>query len=41
MFLTGSAKLVDLKKAPMFITGKTRQMIGKDNPARIKDKTTK
>ena len=36
MFLTGSAKLVDLKKAPVFITGKTRQMIGKDNPARIK-----
>jgi isopentenyl-diphosphate delta-isomerase len=36
MFLTGSAKLADLKKAPMFITGKTRQMIGKDHPARIK-----
>ena len=36
MFLTGSAKLSDLKKAPVFITGRTRQMIGKDNPSRIK-----
>jgi len=36
MFLTGSAKLTDLKKAPVFITGRTRQMIGKENPARIK-----
>jgi isopentenyl-diphosphate delta-isomerase len=36
MFLTGSSKLADLKKAPVFITGRTRQMIGQDNPARIK-----
>jgi isopentenyl-diphosphate delta-isomerase len=36
MFLTGSAHLADLRKAPVFITGRTRQMIGKDNPARIK-----
>jgi isopentenyl-diphosphate delta-isomerase len=36
MFLTGSAQLTDLKKAPVFITGRTRQMIGKENPARIK-----
>ncbi len=35
LFLTGSAKLADLKKAPLFITGRTRQMIGKDNPVRI------
>jgi isopentenyl-diphosphate delta-isomerase len=36
MFLTGSANLADLKKARMFILGRTRQMIEKDNPARIK-----
>jgi isopentenyl-diphosphate delta-isomerase len=36
MFLTGSAKPADLRKAPLFITGRTRQMMGKDNPARIK-----
>jgi isopentenyl-diphosphate delta-isomerase len=36
MFLTGSEKVADLRKARMFITGRTRQMIEKDNPARIK-----
>ena len=36
MFLTGSAKWQIAEKAPVFITGRTRQMIGKDNPARIK-----
>jgi isopentenyl-diphosphate delta-isomerase len=34
MFLTGSARVADLKKAPLYITGRTRQMIGKDNPVR-------
>lgn len=36
MFLTGSAKISDLHRARMFITGRTRQMIEKDNPARIR-----
>ena len=36
MFLTGSATLADLRKSQMYITGKTREMIEKDNPARIK-----
>jgi isopentenyl-diphosphate delta-isomerase len=36
MFLTGSSGLADLKKTRMFITGRTRQMIEKDNPARIR-----
>jgi isopentenyl-diphosphate delta-isomerase len=36
MFLTGSARVADLRKAPLHITGRTRQMIEKDNPARIK-----
>ncbi|OPX64033.1 MULTISPECIES: type 2 isopentenyl-diphosphate Delta-isomerase [unclassified Methanoregula] len=36
MFLTGSARVPDLRKASLHITGKTRQMIDKDNPARIK-----
>jgi isopentenyl-diphosphate delta-isomerase len=36
MFLTGSARVADLRKASLHITGKTRQMIEKDNPARIK-----
>jgi isopentenyl-diphosphate delta-isomerase len=36
MFLTGSGKIADLGKARMFITGRTRQMIEKDNPVRIK-----
>lgn len=35
-FLTGSARVVDLKRARMFITGRTRQMIEEDNPARIR-----
>lgn len=35
MFLTGSARISDLKKARMFVTGKARQMIEKDNPAGI------
>jgi isopentenyl-diphosphate delta-isomerase len=37
MFLTGSARISDLKKARMYVTGRTRQMIGKDNPARIRN----
>ena len=36
MFLTGSARIADLRKAPLHVTGRTRQMIEKDNPARIK-----
>ncbi len=36
MFLTGSARVSDLRKSPMYLTGMTRQMIDKDNPARIK-----
>jgi isopentenyl diphosphate isomerase/L-lactate dehydrogenase-like FMN-dependent dehydrogenase len=36
MFLTGSATITDLRKASLHITGRTRQMIEKDNPARIK-----
>lgn len=36
MFLTGSSRITDLKKASVQITGRTRQMIDKDNPARIK-----
>jgi isopentenyl-diphosphate delta-isomerase len=36
MFLTGSANLSDLKKSRMFIMGRTRQMIEKDNPARLR-----
>ena len=36
LFLTGSARVGDLRKAPMHVTGRTRQMIEKDNPARIK-----
>jgi isopentenyl-diphosphate delta-isomerase len=36
MFLTGSARIADLRKAPLHLTGRTRQMIEKDNPARIK-----
>jgi isopentenyl-diphosphate delta-isomerase len=36
MFLTGSARIADLRKTRMFILGRTRQMIEKDNPARIK-----
>lgn len=35
MFLTGSATVADLRKAPLYITGRTRQMIGKDNPIRV------
>jgi isopentenyl-diphosphate delta-isomerase len=36
MFLTGSARVSALKRAPVYLTGITRQMIDKDNPARIK-----
>ncbi len=36
MFLLGAEKIADLRKARMFITGQTRQMIEKDNPARIR-----
>jgi isopentenyl-diphosphate delta-isomerase len=36
MFLTGSARIADLKKARLFISGKTRQMIKKGNPEGIR-----
>jgi len=36
MFLTGSATIADLKNAGMIITGKTRQMIKKSNPAQVR-----
>ncbi len=36
MFLTGSSRVTDLRRAPVHITGRTRQMIEKGNPARIK-----
>jgi isopentenyl-diphosphate delta-isomerase len=36
MFLTGSVQIADLRKARMFILGRTRQMIEKDNPARTR-----
>jgi isopentenyl-diphosphate delta-isomerase len=36
MFLTGSARVSDLKKARIFISGRTRQMIKKTNPAVIR-----
>ena len=36
MFLTGSSQVADLRKVPLHITGRTRQMIEKDNPARMK-----
>jgi isopentenyl-diphosphate delta-isomerase len=36
MFLTGSPRIADLKKARIFISGKTRQMIKKTNPAAIR-----
>lgn len=36
MFLTGSTTILDLRKAPVYLTGRTRQMIDKDNPARIR-----
>ena len=35
MFLTGSSSVAGLKKTRMYITGRTRQMIEKDNPARL------
>jgi len=35
MFLTGSATVGNLRSAPLYITGRTRQMIGKDNPIRV------
>lgn len=36
MFLTGSATVSGLRNAPVQITGRTRQMIDKANPARLK-----
>jgi isopentenyl-diphosphate delta-isomerase len=36
MFLTGSARIADLRKTKLFIQGRTRQMIDKDNPARVR-----
>ena len=36
MFLLGTEKISDLRRARMFVTGRTRQMIEKDNPARIR-----
>jgi isopentenyl-diphosphate Delta-isomerase len=37
MFLTGSARISDLKKARMFVTGRTRQMIDRDNPGMLSE----
>lgn len=34
MFLSGSSRVADLTKARLYITGRTRQQIGKDNPIR-------
>jgi isopentenyl-diphosphate delta-isomerase len=34
MFLTGSRNVPDLRRSRMYVTGRTRQMIGKDNPVR-------
>lgn len=36
MFLSGSARIADLRKARLYIMGRTRQMIEKDNPVRIR-----
>ena len=36
MFLTGSAGIAGLRRAPVSITGRTRQQIDKDNPSRIR-----
>ncbi|MDD4137894.1 MAG: type 2 isopentenyl-diphosphate Delta-isomerase [Methanoregula sp.] len=36
MFLTGSSGIADLRKAPLYLTGRTRQMIDKNNPARTR-----
>jgi isopentenyl-diphosphate delta-isomerase len=36
MFLTGSERVSDLRNAPVYLTGRTRQMIDKDNPARVR-----
>lgn len=36
MFLTGAARIANLKKTRMLILGRTRQMIEQDNPARIR-----
>jgi isopentenyl-diphosphate delta-isomerase len=36
MFLTGSARIADLRKAPVYLTGRTRQMFDKDNPAQVR-----
>jgi len=36
MFLTGSARIADLKKVRVFINGRTRQMIKKGTPAGIR-----
>jgi isopentenyl-diphosphate delta-isomerase len=36
MFLTGSASVDDLKGSRMYVTGRTRQMMGKDHQARTR-----
>jgi isopentenyl diphosphate isomerase/L-lactate dehydrogenase-like FMN-dependent dehydrogenase len=36
MFLTGSARIAELRNAPVYLSGRTRQMIDKDNPVRIR-----
>jgi isopentenyl-diphosphate delta-isomerase len=36
MFLTGSARITELRKAPVYLTGRTRQLIDTDNPARVR-----
>jgi len=36
MFLTGSARVSDLRNAPVYLTGRTRQLIDTDNPGRVR-----
>jgi len=36
MFLSGAARVSDLRKVRLYVTGKTRQMIGRDEPGRPK-----
>ena len=36
MFLSGAARISDLRKARLYVTGKTRQMIGRDDPGRFR-----
>jgi isopentenyl-diphosphate delta-isomerase len=36
MFLAGAARVADLRKARLYVTGKTRQMIGRNDPDRFR-----